>query len=269
MQVRGLCTGLTLALSSLLLATEEAPWIDRVLQPIGSLSVGYQHFDSIRGGDRRFSYPGRDAFLEGSFFLALDPTYNIELETRVTRSHAHSWAIDQFKETFRYILLNDSVGDIYAFASGLSLIEPLAIGLKDPSFIHHALLELEGHLSIGKEWIEGSRWEYRAFALVAFGVGSGGSPWVRVKGALRKNFCDCHFLGFEISGEGGFGHQDFRRCKFRGYGPIAYRIGEVLFAYSHQGETGWLVTFEASYRFFSRNAPSDVAAIQGEIAYPF
>lgn len=252
-----------------LLATDQSPWIDQIYQPVVTLAAGYQHFDSIHEGKKWRAYPGRDPFIDGSIFLALDPDYSFEIESSITRSHAHPLAFDHFKETFRYIFMNDAAGDPYALALGLSLIEPLAIGLKDPSFIHHALLELEGHFSLGKEWVVGDRWEYRNFAVFALGVGVQGSPWLKARGVFQKNFCDQHFLSFELLGEGGFGHRDFSLCKFKGYGPIAYRIGETLLAYTYQGETGWTASLQATYRFFAKNAPANVAVIQAEIVYPF
>lgn len=254
---------------SSLLATEESPWIDRVLEPVASLELGYQHFNQLSSGNHYCRYPGRDFFGNAGLLFALSPDLCFELEGRVTSTHQHGLALDQVKQTARYVYLDDARGDLFALAFGLELVEPISpFGLKDPSFIHHSLFDPELHVAIGKEWICEDEYIWRLYGIAALGQGIEGYPWMRGNIAAEYQYCLAHVFKGKLIGEGGFGSRDLRLHHFRGYGSIAYRLFDVELEYTYT-----LEDFEISLKYlkslYRHNCPNNVQQVSCLLTYPF
>lgn len=252
---------------SSLLATEEAPWIDRVLEPIASLELGYQHFNTVNNGNHFCRYPGRDFFGNVGLLFARSPELCFELEGRFTSTHQHGLALDQVKQTVRYAYLDDARGDLVALTVGLELMEPISpFGLKDPSFIHHSLFDSEVHVAIGKEWICEDEYIWRTYGLAAVGVGIEGYPWMRGTFAAEYHYCLVHLFKGKLMGEGGFGHNNLQH--FHGYGNVAYRLVDVELEYTYVMED-----FEISLKYlkslYRHNCPANVQQISCILTYPF
>src|SRR5436189_23395 len=94
-------------LTAHLIATDEKPWIEDIYIPILSLEGGYQHFSGYNPQNVPFEREENDAFFYGSVFFALNPTFSLEGEVGITRSHAHPYVIDHFKQTAKWILQDD------------------------------------------------------------------------------------------------------------------------------------------------------------------
>ena len=246
-------------------ALEESPWIDPVLIPIASLQTGYQHFDHIKS----CRYPGNDFFLDLGVFFAYSTDISFELEGRATRTHSHGFALDQVKQAARYAILDDARGDPCALTVGLELCEPISpFGLKDPSFIHHALFEAEVHTSIGKEWIiEDSRTGY-IYGLGAVGIGIQGSPWIRGNFTAAYNLSTLQILTASLDAEMGFGERSFHLPHFHGYGDIAYRLIDASIEYTYLTED-FEVSLKYLHSLYRKNCPNHLHQVALNISYPF
>lgn len=248
---------------------QQYPWIEPVYQPVGYLSGTYQHFSKINSGHHFCRYPSNDALIDAGLFFACSSDFSLEIDTRVTRTHAHHWAFDQFKQTARLALSDDARGDCFASTVGLSFIQPLTIGLHDPSVIHHAHFEIEAHTAIGREWSGEQDWCFRAYALAALGMGNRGYPWIRGRIALMNNVENTHFFLIRVDGQKGFGHSTLSLHHFNGYGFIDYATLCATAGYRYQFEDGLNVGLEFSQQFYSRNCPSNITQIRIELIYPF
>lgn len=264
-------TGVILLLlwTSIALATDETPWIDFIYQPILTLDGGYQHFSKINSKHHDVHYLENSGMAHGSIYLAIDPTVSFELETYVTRTHRHPWAIDHFRETAKMVFWDDVAGDPIAITGGLSLYETPTVALHDPAFIHHAHFEAEAFVIVGKEWSAAPYWDLRIWALTAFGVGDMGSPWFRERLALQKNFCDQHIISFYLEGNVGFGNECLGIHHFKGYGPVNYGLFDGTLEYQYQVCDWGLLGLKGMYRFFARNAPKEAFQIILEWVQPF
>lgn len=247
---------------------EESPWIEPVLEPVLSFEVGYQHFNRYHSGSKSCRYPGRDLFLEGGVFFATSPDLSFQLEMRLTQTHSHGWAIDQFKQMAQFIFLDDARGDPLALSVGIELIEPIPVGLRDISFIHHAPFEIEMHTAMGKEWsLEGERMG-RIYGLAALGFGTRGTPWIRGFMGSEYRFCLSHVIGGRLSFGGGFGNEKLCKHHFRGYGDIAYRIIDATLEYTYQSECGD-ISFKYLRSLLRQNTPYAVQQFSLHIDHPF
>lgn len=257
-------------LSLSLLATEESPWIENVLKPYFTFTGGYQHFDSFdQKGDRK-AYPGRGAIFSGGVYFA-PPIIDISLQAElfVTRTHRHPWVIDHLKETVRFALTDDALGDPFASTIGLSLFQTPTVALHDPDFIHHAHFEAELHYAIGKECAPFEDWDFRMWGLGAVGMGTRGSPWLRGLFVMERFFNCNQFAGIFISGEAGLGSRQLCVNRFHNYGSIAYRRIDTGFYYTYRTDDDAFLTFRLSQGVYSRNAPYLPTLILFELDYPF
>lgn len=258
-----------LLLASSLAATEEAPWIDHVLAPIFTLSGAYQQFTFLRCEGKNVRYPGKSYLLDGSLLFAPDKDYDLQLELRLARTHAHGLAIDQFKQTARYMFFDDAEGDDYSLSAGLSLSEVPKIALRDRSQIHHGEFEAEVHGAIGKEWSEEGERIGRIWCLGGIGVANRGSPWLRGLFAAEYSLCFHHLFRGMLEAEGGFGGRSPCQCHFRGYGRVGYRVLDAKLSYGYQNDDGAIFLIEVVQRVFAVNAQNNLKQVRLEVVYPF
>lgn len=259
---------------SLILATailqgaEELPWIEPALTPVVSLELGYQDFWHISSGSHECPYSGYGLLLDNSLFFATSSDLSFELESRFTATHAHSFALDQLKQTLRYALLDDARGDCFAMTIGGSFVEPISFGLKDPAYIHHAFFEVELHAAFGREWTAEEQLIGRTYALGAIGCGIEGYPYLRgLMGANWRVGCEQMIRG-DLRGEVGFGRHNLHLHHFHGYGNIAYRFIDVFLEYRYHTVCGdYSVQFLK--RLYARNCPYGLFQIVIGIDYPF
>lgn len=258
-----------LLLFSSLSATEEAPWIDHVLEPILTLRGTCQEFASLRCHRKNIRYPGKGYLFEAELLIAPDKDYDLQAEIRFARTHAHGFALDQVKETGRYIFLDDAEGDSFSLSVGLSFAQVLKIALKDRSQIHHGEFEAEIHGAIGKEWSEDGYRTARIWGLGAVGIATRGNPWLRGLFATEYIYCFHHIFRGEIEVAGGFGKKSPCQCHFRGYGNVAYRLCDAKLKYGYLNEDGAIFSIELLQRVFASNAPRSLKEVRLEFVYPF
>lgn len=251
-----------------LAATEERPWVDDVLQPVPSIQAAYQQFSHLKIDSCAKRYPGKNGLIDGSLLFALTSELSVELEARFSRTHGHAWVFDQGKQTARYVLSDDTQGDPFAYAVGVSFTEVPTIALRDPSLIHYAHFQVEAFFSFGMEWSTEERWCRRIWGLFGSGIGDQGSPWLRQRLIWSESFCPNHYLDLEIMSEQGLSNGRLHPSHFTGYGSVGDRLIDAKCRYHYFIEEGPRVAFEVLQRLYSRNAPAHLWQIQLEISYP-
>jgi hypothetical protein len=250
-------------------ATEVAPWIDHVLEPVLTLSGTYQEFATLRCESKNVRYPGKGYLIDSGLQFAPDKDYDFQVEMRLARTHSHSLVIDQFKETARYIFFDDAEGDDFSLSAGLSLTQVMRIALKDRSQIHQGEFSGEVHGAIGKEWSSEGLRTGRIWGLAACGIANRGYAWLRGLVAGEVIFCFHHIFRGELEGQGGFGKKSPCQHHFRGYGNVAYRTFDAKLKYGYQTDYGTIFSIEVLGRIFAKNAPRSLKEIRLEIFYPF
>lgn len=250
-------------------ATEESPWIDHVLAPIFTVSGTYQEFATLRCHGENVRYPGKGYLINSGLLFAPDKDYDFQVEMRLARTHAHTFAVDQFKETARYIFFDDAEGDDFSLSAGLSLAQVPKIALRDRSQIHYGEFEAEVHGAIGREWsLEGYR-TARIWGLAALGIANRGEAWLRGVFASEAIVCFRHIFRGELEAEGGFGKRSPCQRHFRGYGNAGYRFMDAKLKYGYQNDDGAIFSIEVLQRVFASNAPRSLKQVRLEVVYPF
>lgn len=253
-------------------ATEEAPWVDQVYEPVFSLSGFYQEFAFLNchhhGKGKNIRYPGKGYLVDAGILFTREKDCDFQLETRLAETHAHSFAFDQFKETMRMIFFDDSEGDLLSLSGGISVAQVPKFALKDRSQLHRGEVEGQVHGAVGKEWsLKGQR-TGRIWGLAAFGIANRGRPWLRGLIAGEYIFCFHHIFFARVEAEGGFGKRSPCQHHFRGYGNVAYRVCDASLRYGYQNLDGAIFSIEYLQRLFVRNAPRALKILRFELSYP-
>lgn len=243
-----------LLISATLSATDELPWIDRTLVPVVGFEVYGETFDALNSNGNKISYHGRTIGADGSFFIAPMSNLSGEVEVYTARTHKRSYSLDAFKETVRYLIYEDALGDPFAWSVGASFTQVLARGYRDPSLLYQGLFLGEIHTAQGIEVCCTPELTSRVFALEAFGF-CGDSPWLRGRFGVDMSSLCGQRIACSLEGLYGFGGHRLCPSHFKGYGSVAYRTLDLNIDYSLRMDDWTTYSIGLDYRLFARNAP--------------
>ena len=196
--------------------------------------------------------------------------YSLELEGRLARTRYLPCGLDHFKLTGKYQYANDIIDDFLSVTFGGSVIAASRDAVEEYGLFHHAKMEGEVFVSIGKERPCLSNWVSRWWSVLGIGVGEKGSPWVFSQIAWEKHvwyqwqwkvFADILF---------GLGNEsiDFSR-QFKGYGLIRHRSVDVGTGVYYPTFCRGDFSFEFKQRVWAYNFPSSASIFQISYIYPF
>lgn len=254
-----------LLLSSALFATEEAPWIDRTLVPVVGVEVYGETFNALNSNGKKISYHGRTVGVNGSIYLATSDL-SAEVEVFTAQTHKRSYSLDAFKETVRYLIFEDALGDPFAWSVGASFTQVFARGFKDPSLLYQGLFLGEIHTAQGVEVCCTADWVSRVHLLEAFGV-SGDSPWLRGNLGVELFSDSGHRFTCSLQGLYGFGDHKLCPAHFDGYGAVAYRLVDLNVEYSLRTDEWNRYSLGLDYRIFARNAPMQLIKLYAQFSF--
>lgn len=255
-----------LLISSVLSATDELPWIDRTLVPVVSLEVFGETFDALNSNGNKISYHGRTIGANGSLFIAPMSNLSGEIEVFTARTHKRSYSIDAFKETVRYLIYEDALGDPFAWSVGASFTQVLAQGYRDPSLIYQGLFLGEIHTAQGIEVCCTAEVTSRVFALEAIGF-SGDSPWLRGRFGVDLTSLCGQSIACSLEGLYGLGGHRLCPSHFKGYGSVAYRTLDLNLEYALRTDDWNVYYLGLVYGLYARNAPMRSFSLYGGIAF--
>lgn len=257
---------LLLLATGLLGAAEERPWIERPLQLFTGVKAAGEWFDHLDRDGKELSYHGRNLLIDANMRLATSSNLEFELELCTSRTHHHTYSIDACKQSVRYLLLEDALGDPFALSIGLTLTEAWNRAVFDPALLYRGNFAVELHTAQGveREWTECTN--YRLYAVEAIGFSSG-SPWVRGVAGVELFTETGHLLGSKMEGICGFGNRALCPSRFDGYGSIAYRIVDFSLYYTFRTDSWQYYTLEGLYRVYARNAPSRLFHLEVSIIF--
>lgn len=259
-------TVLVLTLTASLSAVQESPWIERPLALISTLKLTGETFDHLDSDGKQCHYRADNLWLNGSLYFAPTSSLSFEIEAVISKTKNHPYLIDSFLQVGRYALIDDALGDPFAWTIGASLREVFERPLHDPSAFHKGLLEWELHTAQGIEQPFLCEWDYRLYALEALGIGNS-SPWLRALTAVEIESQTGHLIAAKLEGYYGFGNRSLSCCHFHGYGSLAYRILDASLYYRLR--TDYWTTYELGLHFrpYARNAPYNRIALDASIIY--
>ncbi len=238
-------------------ATEYKPWFGNFQEFEFRASYGFQQYTKTHSDDGRIRYPSFDDFTNFSLTVVPDTRLTAELEMLLSSTRRQNTGVDNIKVTTRYLQLNDIVGDPVSLAWGASLTIPTGDSKHDVSTFHRGDIDIEGHVSVGKEISSGKFWLCRYWANLGYVLSNRGAPGLRGELAWERNFFDVHQWKFFGNFTRGLGARALA-FPFNGYGSVENRSVDIGARYGYCFGYNGTITAEYSRRIYARNAPEHV-----------
>lgn len=255
-------------------ATEKAPWFgnDNEFEWRNSLEHRYyDDVDTVQGAERR---NGKESLLSLALGLATMGSFHAEAE--LTAYHLKADGLDAASRfdalTFqgRYLLMNDIVGEPFSIVAGADVSFVPSKSQREIGIVRHGNVELEGHLSIGREKSSGRTWDSRYWSSLALGVANRGSPWAKVHLAWEKNFSDEQsLLVFSDYRQGLGGRKLNQISEFTSYRSLDYAFADVGMKYAYQFAVMGELSASYAHRVYSQYTAKSVDTLSLSYFLPF
>lgn len=250
-------------------ATDLKPWFPRYLEIQPRFTYLHQYYSKVDTNLGTQCKISKNDFYTGSIELAYDNICG-ELETTVASTGGHHLAFDDVSGTFRYLLLDDVIGDPVSLVAGVTVTQVFSPALRDINTFYHGGIEAEFHLSIGKEVTSYNTWDSRTWGVAGLGIADHGSPWVHGELAWEKNWCERQHFRIFAEGIYGLGRHSLDLCiPFHGYGSIRHQSIDVGALYKYFFWDANSLTLGYAYRVHSKNCPKNVSSIFVSYMHPF
>jgi len=253
-----------------LLSLEQSPWLGNWLEFEGSI---YQkHTQSRRvatshGSEKDFLHSEKTVCSLEFMPLA---ELSCALELDLAKTQKKDYGFETCKTDVRYNILNDLTGDAVSLttALGLSLSTPSRI--KDLSSTEHAVFEGDLRVMCGREFGYSEEGLYRAWAMGLVGVGSSGSPWVKAKVHLEKEFKEHHRVSLFFTIERGLSSHRLHAVRnFHSYSRLGYEFEEVGINYTLKEIALGSLYIECTKRLHARFCPKASWSLELGFLIPF
>lgn len=237
-------------------AHDLSPWMKNELEMRSYAEYTFQSFDRVETFCKNKKYCARDHFLSlGLGSSIFQWSGNVEIVGAKTKRQDYN--IDNLNLSLTKHVYSDVIGDPFALAMGVKVIQAFKNSLHDVSSFHHGQFEVEFHLSAGKECSPSSYWLNRYWVLGAVGQADRGYPWLRGAFVLEKQWWPKHRMTFLTEVLVGTGKKEINICNFVGYGPIAHRSIDVTIQYHYLMDCALELAISYAYRPYSRNFPEN------------
>lgn len=242
-------------------ATDFNPFFPPQLYIDAKADYLYQNFQKVQKEHKRKSYSSNDHFLHLSGSFNYD-VYAGEAEITGAATRHRSFGYDEARLTGRYQILSDWISDTQSLVVGVTAMNTVQQALEDPGAFHHGKIAGMIHAAFGKEFYCHQFWTHRLWGMFGFASADVGSPWMQGLVVWDRNYWDVHQFRLFVKGLYGFGGNQIRLHRFKGYGPIAHRSADVGIRYDYTTEWYGTLGLEYAYRFYARNFPCNVNLVQ-------
>ncbi len=266
--MRGLFLAAALCLPLTAQAMDEEPWLGEELSVNGLVATTLQSYHKVSTPTGTFQHKSTDAFVDLAAAMTFTTDWNISADLQGAHTRERPFNFSRATLLGRYLLLDDIAGDPISMTAGLSTSMPAHWTRTSLSMLYRAPVEWEGSLSFGKELNVRTLWNWRFWGLVALGQGTEGSPWLRTRLNIEKNFPTQPVSPYRSSQQiklvaellHGMGSGNLTSASaFNGYGGIAYHAVDLGLKYGYTFPTSWgNLSAEYKHRFHARNFPEQV-----------
>jgi len=195
---------------------------------------------------------------------------SIDAEVQFIDTPRESFCFSTAAFQFRYLLLDDVIGDPISLVAGVNGRYTTDKSLHDISVPYHGPFAIEGALSLGKEFNRKEYWVFRCWFFGGAGIANVGAPWVRGVFALEGNVQETMKLGVYLLGYHGYGlHTVVDIDHFNGYGSIRDKSIDLAIRFGRTFSVYGTFSFEYAHRFYAKRCPENVNAFSISYFLPF
>ena len=248
-------------------AVDLKPWYEEDFALYPRIDLLYQQYpliDSSSGSKHRSS---NDLFLTLGISGSYTP-WEAWIESTCAHTRYRCFGFDNFRATGRYQLMSDTMGDLVSLTTGLILTISPTDAVKDISSFHHAVVEAEANVSIGKETVCQDDWMTRYWGVFGIGMGIRGYPWIRFDLAWEKRSCGNLLFRLFLNSLWGLGNHSLSVHCFDGYGSVRHRSIDIGARITKEACWG-IFSFEYAHRVYACNFPARANLVLLRYCYPF
>jgi hypothetical protein len=198
------------------------------------------------------------------------PQWSADIDLHFVDTPRQSFSFSTTAIQFRYLLLDDIVGDLVSLAIGGNIRVVSDRSLKDISCPFNGNASFVANFAMGKEITHFENWCLRLWLYGEAGIANIGSPWIEGKFGLEGNHDERHKWSLIIDYVHGYGRKRHININhFRGYGRIRHKSLDIDFSYGYQ--FGVWGTLFAGYkrRVIAKTCPSNVNTFYVYYCVPF
>ncbi len=238
---------------------EMMPWFGDRQELEFRCSYRYQNYSRVNSDAETDKYSSDDSILQASLSTACIAYCSLEVELEGARTTHHSIFPNSVGLMLRCLWWDDIVGDPFSVTTGLGVFYHSRNALRDLSMPFHGDVEVEGHVSIGKEYTQGRYWVTRWWMMGRYGLGNKGLPWVGGSFTFECNSVDQHQGGIFVDCLHGLGDRKLVvGDAHRGYGSINHQSVDGGIRYRYVFTNDSMVTIQYTRRIHARSMPKDV-----------
>ena len=257
-------------LFSSIFSLESQPWFGDVYEFHFVSKYSFFRYRNVNGAILQFDNPSNCnlVYFDLSFAPSLNWSIDSDLEFISTPRQDFGFRSVAFQA--RYLLKDDIIGDPLSVSLGCNFRVMSNESLRDVTNLYHSDVDFEFNLALGKEFARRDNLRFRFWAYTAFGVGTSGSPWFRLRAALEGNSREETKWALFLDGMRGFGNKTLIDLyDFDGYGRIKERNLDLGFRYGYRLGVFGTLSFEYSRRILAKRCPENVNLAAVTYMLPF
>ncbi len=262
--------GLTLAIATTGQALEVSPWFGNVYEFHLLTGFDYSWFDHVANSRPSFN----QHFIERVYYADLEfcpsPDWSLDTDIQLADTTQMNFGFREWGFQFRYLWLDDLVGDPITLNTGARVNVVGTSALRDVSDPYHGNADFELNFALGKELEARDWWLWRLWAYGGVGHANRGSPWVRGIVSIETYIDEMHKFSIWAEGINGYGrrtHIDVDH--FNGYAKVRQKSIDLGVRYGLRLGVWGTLRFEYIRRVLAKVCPEDVNTLGVSFLLPF
>lgn len=253
-----------------LVALEVQPWFGDVYEFHLLSGYSFSWYNHVDGAVKPLSDTSNDHLLFGNLEFAFSPLLSVDVDAEVAKTPRQDFGMRSLAMQLRHLYFDDVIGDAVSMAMGASCRYVFPDAVRDISCPYGSNINIEGNISLGKEFDCYGQWRYRFWTFGAIGFANEGSPWLRGIVAFEGNSCDRHKWALLVHGYKGYGSKKKVDIdSFHGYASVRTRSIDLALRYGYRLDPWGTFRVEYRRRVFAKLCPERVDTIILSFLFPF
>jgi len=249
---------------------EQQPWFGDVFEFHFLGSYTYSRFSSVQAAIVPLRNPSNDHLLYFGLDFSFTPQWTFDWDLQFTETPRQSFSFRSTAWQFRYLWLDDIIGDLVSLSTGANIRYTSSRSIHDISTPYPAPVDFELNFSVGKEFDYLQDWRFRFWGFGALGQGSRGSPWLRATLAFEGNYYDEHKWALFSYFSHGFGRKTtVNIANFNGYARIRQKSIDIGASYGFRMLVYGTIRVSYVRRVLAKRCPSRVNFFTLSYLLPF